>query len=83
MFFTKTARIIAFLVFGLAVLRVAIALIVAFGTDTLADNQAAARYFLGAANTGEVIDGAMLYIFVAVTLGVLSEISRNTASRSE
>lgn len=83
MFFTKTARIVAFLMFGLGVLRLAMGAILAFGTDTMADNQAAARHILAASNTGEAINEGMLYIFAAIALGVLSEISRNTASSTE
>ena len=83
MFFTKTARMVAFLIFGLCVLRVVLGVLLALGTDTVADNQAAARYLLGARNTGEAINEGIIGILVAIVLGMLSEISRNIASRPE
>lgn len=75
MFFTRIGKVLAHLIFWSAVMRVAMAFLVAFGTPDMESNRAAASRLLGAATSGEVIDKGMMYIFFAVALGVLCEIS--------
>lgn len=77
MFFTKVGKVLAYIIFALGVLRVALGLLIAFGAHSMSDNAAAARQYLGASNTGEAINEATIYILVAVALGVLCEISSN------
>jgi hypothetical protein len=75
MFFTRIGKVLAHLIFWFSALRVAMAFLVAFGTPDMESNRAAASRLLGAATSGEVIDKGMMYIFFALVLGVLCEIS--------
>lgn len=77
MFFTKVGKVLAYIIFALGVLRVALGLLIAFGAHSMTDNAAAARQYLGASNTGEAINEGTIYILVAVALGILCEISLN------
>ncbi len=77
MFFSKAAKIVAYLMFALGVLRVAMGFLLAFGTETMADNQAAASRYLSASSTGEAINEGTIAIVAAIVLGVLAEISSN------
>ena len=75
MFFTRIGKVIAHLIFWLGLLRVAMGFFVAFGTDGMESNRAAASRYLAAATSGEAITEGMMYILLAVALGVLCEIS--------
>ena len=56
-------------------MQVAIGFLVAFGALEIESNHTAASGLLGRATSGEVIDKGMMYIFFALVLGVLCEIS--------
>lgn len=75
MFFTRIGKVIAHLIFWLGLLRVAMGFFVAFGTADMETNRAAASHYLAAASSGEAITEGMMYILLAVGLGVLCEIS--------
>lgn len=77
MLFTTLGRIAATLIFLFGVSRIVIGFSVA-GSEELAAN--AARY-LGSSTTGEAIDGGFLMILIALSLGVLTDISRNVQSQ--
>ena len=77
MSYTKVARIVANLMFGVGVYVVGVGLLFAFTTETMAQNEAAAHRYLAASNTGEAIHEGLVLIFAALLLGVLTEISRN------
>ena len=47
----------------------------AFGSADIESNRAFASRYLSAATTGEAINEGMMYILLAVALGVLCEIS--------
>lgn len=78
MFFTKIARVLALVLFGLSVLRLAMGFMVAF---TASDNAGMSARYLGTANSGEAINQGFLSLFAAVALGVVAEISKSLASR--
>jgi hypothetical protein len=75
MFFTRIGKVIAHLIFWLASIQVAIAFTGAFGTADMESNRAFASRYLSSATTGEAINKGMMYILLAVALGVLCEIS--------
>lgn len=75
MFFTRIGKFIAHLLFWMALIRVGMGFLLAFGTPDMENNRAAARSLLGTATTGEAINEGMLGILVAVALGILCEIS--------
>lgn len=78
MFFTRAAIFIAYLLFVLGSIRVALG---AFFAATAEDNAAAAGRFFAAATTGEAINEGTLAIFAGVCLGVLAEISKALQSK--
>lgn len=75
MFFTRIGKVIAYLIFVLGILRVAMGFLGAFGSADIESNRAFASRYLSAATTGEAINEGMMYILLAVALGVLCEIS--------
>lgn len=75
MFFTRTGKVIAHIVFWLGALRLGLGAFGAFATANMENNRAFAGRYLAAETTGEAINEAMIYILVAVALGILSEIS--------
>ena len=79
MFFTKIARIFAQILFGFSVLRLVTGFMVAF---TANDNAAMSARYLGTANSGEAINQGFLWLFAAVALGVMTEISKLLSERS-
>lgn len=81
MFFTRIGKVIAHFVFWLGLLRVALGYLVAFGTADMESNGAAARRYLAATSSGEAINEGMIYILLAVALGVLCEISAGKQRR--
>jgi hypothetical protein len=79
MFFTTIGRIAAWLLLAVGVLRVGIGFQVASIADDAQRAAATARY-IGGGSSGEAIDGGFVIIGLAIALGVLCEISRNTHS---
>lgn len=75
MFFTKIGKLIAHFAFWLGVIRVAIGFFIAFGSENLEQNAFFAQRYLSASTTGRAINEGMLGILIAVSLGVLCEIS--------
>ncbi|MFC0161379.1 hypothetical protein ACFFKB_25885 [Mameliella alba] len=74
MFFTKMAGVAAWVIFVLAVIRLVMGFLLAFGAD---DPTAAARIYLGSGTTGEAIDQGFRWLGYAIIFGVLSEISKS------
>ncbi len=83
MFFTRIGKVIAHLMFGFSVIHIAIAFAGAFGTADMESNRAFASRYLSAATTGEAINEGMMYILLAVALGVLCEISAKRVKPEE
>jgi len=75
MFFTRIGKFVAHLIFWFGLLRVAMGAFVALGTADMASNRAFADRYLAAATSGEAINDGMIYILLALALGVLCEIS--------
>lgn len=76
MFFTRIGKIIAHLIFWFGLMRVAVALTIAFGTSDMESNAAFSRRYLSTATSGEALSNTLfLCIAAAVALGVLCEIS--------
>lgn len=80
MFFTKLGRIVAWLIFGLSIFRVAFGLLLAFTAD---DPASAAQRYLGKVNTGEAINEGIYVIGIAIALGILTEISSNLSKENQ
>lgn len=78
MFFTKTARIIAWLGFLLGAFQVVTGFALAI-TDS--DAALVSRY-LGTRTTGEAIDRGVYMLLVSVALGTLSDIGRKVSASS-
>ena len=79
MFYTKFAKIISIIMLFVGITKIAMGFFVA-STDN--PKLAAARY-LGNHTSGETIDKGFLYVFIAVSLGVLVEISINIQKRGQ
>lgn len=77
--FTKTARIIAWCVTILGILRVAMGVLV---INSEPSTVAAAR-FLGSKTTGEAIDQGLYWFACGILIGVLTEISYSVANAKE
>lgn len=76
MFFTRIGKVIAHLIFWFGLIRVGIALAIAFGTSDIESNAAFSRRYLSTATSGEALSNTLLLcIAAAVALGVLCEIS--------
>ncbi|MCB4761966.1 MAG: hypothetical protein LGB78_09875 [Sulfurovum sp.] len=78
MFYTKTAKIISAIILFMGITRVAMGFLVANSGNP----KLAATEFLGNHTSGEAIDKGFLYIFIAIVLGVLVEISINIQKRN-
>lgn len=78
MFFTKMGRVIAWLLVIVGGSRAVLAFAIAFQTG----QSMAPRYF-GSKSTGEVIDAALLYVLIGVVVGIVAEISRSVAGKTE
>jgi hypothetical protein len=80
MFFTRVGKVVAHLIFWFGLIRVSSALLIAFNTPDMETNAAFSRRYLGTATTGEALSGnVFLYIFAAIILGVVCEISARQA----
>ncbi|MER8672200.1 hypothetical protein NKH45_34950 [Mesorhizobium sp. M1156] len=78
MFFTKFARVIAWVFVILGGLRA----ILAF-TLTFTDNLALAPRYLGSDSIGEAADKGLLYFLIGLAVGMVSDISRSVAAKAE
>lgn len=74
MFFTKAGRIVAWLAFGLGVIRFVMGYAVALSGD-----QSLAPEYLGTKTSGQAIDQGQWAILLGIGLGILTEISRSAA----
>ena len=83
MSFTRIGKVIAHLMFWLGTLRTGMGFFVAFGTDNMENNRAAAGRYLAGATSGEAINEGMTYVILAVALGVLCEISSKRDRQDE
>ncbi|WP_341862472.1 hypothetical protein [Gymnodinialimonas sp. 57CJ19] len=77
MFFTKVGRFVAALLFTVAVAQLLLGFAILFGTESMEDNRYFSQRIAGEATSGAIIDKASLYIFIAIALGIATEISRN------
>lgn len=77
MFFTRVGTIIAYIGFGLGIIRTAMGFYIPQMADSMSSNTAGAQRYLGSKSPGEVIDQGIVWILVAVALGTLCEISRS------
>lgn len=77
MIFTKAGREIAWLAVAFGGLRIAL------GFGLAGGNAEAARLYLGSATTGEAIDQGLMLVVFGIALGILTEISRSVAAKSE
>jgi hypothetical protein len=73
MSFTNIARIMVYLTITVGTLRLLSALAVLSSGDPIA----AARRLLGSTTAGAAIDQALLVIFIAICVGVLTDISQS------
>ncbi len=71
--FTSIARVVSVLIFLVGLARAAIGLAIASGSIIEPEPGA----YLGNSTTGEAIDRGILYMLIAVFLGVLAEISHS------
>jgi len=78
MFYTKFAKIISAIILFMGITQIIMGFIVANAEDP---KLVAARY-LGNHTSGEAIDKGFLYIFIAISLGVLSEIITHLKPKS-
>lgn len=74
MFFIRCGKVIAFFGFWGSVFQLGVALLIAFGAPTVAENSVAAQRYFSAANTGEIINTASWGLLLSVCIGILSEI---------
>ncbi len=72
MFFTRLARIVAFIALVLGAGRIATAIAIANGA---LGPEALARYLPGSTSPGEAIDKGAYAVILAIALGTLTEIS--------
>lgn len=75
MFFTRIGKVIAYLIFWLGIIRVGMGFSGAYGAADMESNRIFASRYLAASTTGEAINEGIMYILLAVALGVLCEIS--------
>lgn len=83
MFFIKFGKFAAHLIFWLALAQLAFAYFIAFGTDDMEANRAAAQRYLSASTTGEAINEAQRYVLVGLVLGIFAEIGARIVQISE
>ena len=72
MFYTKIARIVSYIMLTFGIIRFSMGLSIATGIVVESEP---GRY-LGTATSGEAMDKGLFYILIAITLGVLVEISK-------
>jgi len=77
MFFTLTGRVIGWIVLVFGLLRLAMAVLLAF-----ASQQEVPHRYLRSQTTGQAIDHSMIAIGYAIVIGILTEISRSAAERN-
>ena len=79
MFYTKIARLVLYIMLTLGILRFSMGLSIATGVIVESEP---GRY-LGTATSGEAIDKGLLYILIAIILGVLVEISKAVHEKAQ
>ena len=79
MLYTRMAQLMLVIILLLGIMKISLGLIVA----TSENPKLAAARFLGSRTSGEMIDKGLLYIFIAITLGVLVEISINIKKNND
>ena len=77
MFFTKAGQVIAWLAVVFGGLRIAL------GFGLAGGNPAAAQRYLGSATTGDAIDQGLMLVVFGIAIGILTDISRSVAAKSE
>lgn len=76
MFFIKIGSVLAWILVVFGLMRVAMGLVIAFGTN--ADNYAAAtKRYLGSTSSGEAIDRGAMVLVAGVVIGLLVQIAKN------
>lgn len=78
MFFTKVGLVIAWLLVIAGVLRAGMGFYLAGENDP-----ALISRYLGSHTTGEAIDRGILYVLIGVSVGIVAEISRSVAAKSD
>jgi hypothetical protein len=80
MFVFRLVKWIAFLGLILGLLRVGLALFIAFGTDDRESIELAASRYLGTATSGEAIDRGIEAILVALAFWMLARIGQHVTA---
>lgn len=75
MFFTRVGKVFAHLMFWIAVIRLVVALGIAYGTPDMETNRAYSLRYLQVETSGASINKSIQNILIALALGVLCEIS--------
>lgn len=75
MLFTRLGTLLASLTAVLAVIRISIGIYIMSQPVTVAMKDMAVRY-LGTTNVGMVLDQSAIVLGIAITIGILAEISR-------
>ena len=78
MFFTRIGLALAYIGFVTTSFRLGLGYYLALTVDDTDARTAAARRYLGTADTGEAIDRAIITLLICIALGVLCEISRHS-----
>ncbi|MER8368039.1 hypothetical protein [Mesorhizobium sp. M1378] len=77
MFFTKLGRVIAWLLVILGGFRAVLAFAIATTDQTMGPR------YLGSSSTGHAIDMSLLCVLIGVAVGMMAEISRSVAAKTE
>ena len=78
MFFTRAARVLAWLAIIYAVVRIALAVFVIQSGDP-----SLVHRYIGSGTTGQAIDRALYVLVFGIALGVLADISRSVAKATD
>ena len=83
MLFIKIGKVLAHLIFWFSLIQLLLAFTLAFGTETMEANRAAAQRYLSAGTTGEAINEAQRYLLIGLVLGIVSEIGTRIVQIAE
>lgn len=83
MIYIKIGKFAAHFIFWLALAQLALAFFIAFETDNMEANRAAAQRYLSASTTGEAINIAQRFMLVGLILGIFAEIGARIVQISE
>lgn len=75
MFFTRVGKVLAHVMFWISVIRLVLALAIAYGTPDMETNRAYSLRYLQMETSGASINKSIQNILIALALGVLCEIS--------